>query len=64
MSKADTSAEAKIMALIKVEPTISLTEIASRLGLSKSGVRYHTDRLQARGILKRHGRRNGFWEIV
>ncbi|MDL2227000.1 putative DNA binding domain-containing protein [Deltaproteobacteria bacterium OttesenSCG-928-M10] len=64
LSKADTSAEAKIMALIKVEPTISLTEIASRLGLSKSGVRYHTDRLQARGVLKRHGRRNGFWEIV
>ena len=63
-NRAEMSAEARIMALIKAEPTISLTEIASRLELSKSGVRYHTDRLQARGTLKRHGRRNGFWEIV
>ncbi|MDR1045954.1 MAG: putative DNA binding domain-containing protein [Candidatus Adiutrix sp.] len=62
LTRAAMSAEAKIMSLIKAEPTVSLTEIASRLGFSKSGVRYHTDRLQARGVLKRHGRRHGFWE--
>jgi ATP-dependent DNA helicase RecG len=60
---ADMSPEARVMAVIREEPTATLAEIAARLGLTKDGVRYHTERLQAKGVLKRHGRRNGFWEI-
>lgn len=62
LSDSEISTEAKVMAIIQEESTISLAKLASRLGLSKAGVRYHTDRLQARGVLKRHGKRNGFWE--
>ena len=54
--------EAKVHALIQGNPTITLAEIADNLGLTKAGVRYHTDRLQAKGVLRRHGRKNGFWE--
>ena len=56
------SMEARVMAVIRGEPTVTLVKIAAALGLTKDGVRYHTNRLQARGLLKRHGRRNGFGE--
>jgi len=61
-TESEKTTEAQVLELIANEPTITLAEIAERLGLTKSGVRYHTDRLQARGVLKRHGRKDGFWE--
>ncbi|MDR1164785.1 MAG: putative DNA binding domain-containing protein [Deltaproteobacteria bacterium] len=64
LSDADMSPKARVVAVIREEPTVTMAEIAARVGISKDGVRYHTDRLKAKGVLRRHGRRNGFWEIV
>ncbi len=52
----------RILALIREDPSISLADMASRLGLTRDGVRYHTDRLQVQGFLAGRGGRNGTWE--
>jgi predicted HTH transcriptional regulator len=39
--------------------------MAAKLNLSEIGIRYHTDKLKAKGILKRiGGRKTGHWEIL
>jgi ATP-dependent DNA helicase RecG len=56
--------ESTIFELVKNNPTITLADMATRLGMSVVGVRYHTDSLQAKGCLRRIGRRYGHWEII
>jgi ATP-dependent DNA helicase RecG len=56
--------ESTIFELVKNNPTITLADMATRLGMSVVGVRYHTDSLQAKGCLWRIGRRYGHWEII
>jgi predicted HTH transcriptional regulator len=46
-------------------PTITCKELAARLNLSEVGVRYNTDKLQTKSILKRvGGKKAGRWEVV
>lgn len=57
--------EDKLLALIEENPSITIPEMMSRLGLSDSGVRKILRKLQKLGKLRRVGaNKNGHWEIV
>jgi ATP-dependent DNA helicase RecG len=57
--------ERNIVQLIKRNPTVSQREIAVKIGLSEDGVRYHTDKLKKKEILRRvGGAKGGHWEII
>jgi predicted HTH transcriptional regulator len=56
--------EQKLLSLIKENPTITLSEMASRRGMSKSGVQYVMNRLRAKGVVVREGsQKKGKWVI-
>jgi predicted HTH transcriptional regulator len=57
-------AESKILAAVRLNPSITLKALAEELELTRGGVRYHTDNLQKRGILRRSGSYKGHWEII
>ena len=60
----NTSTRNKILEQIKEDPSITLDELAVRVGLSKSGVRYAISKLREDGIVCREGtRKNGKWII-
>lgn len=56
----------KILALIRAQPNITRKEMAHRLGLSDSGIKYHLTKLKTAGITRRHGgaTKSGYWEIT
>jgi ATP-dependent DNA helicase RecG len=56
--------EETILSLIRQDQTITLTLLADKLNLTKGGIRYHTDNLKNKGILRRKGTYNGHWEII
>ena len=57
--------EDKLLALIEDNPSITIPEMMSRMGLSDSGVRKILRKLQNLGKLRRVGaNKNGHWEIV
>jgi ATP-dependent DNA helicase RecG len=57
--------EKAVIDIIRENPTITRKVLAERLSLSEAGVRYNTDKLQTKGILKRvGGKKAGRWEVV
>lgn len=57
--------EKAILELIAGNPVITQKEMAGQLKLSEVGIRYHTDKLKAKGVLQRiGGKKSGRWEIV
>ena len=57
--------EESILALISENPSITQKEMASRLALSEDGIRYHTEKLKAKGLLSRiGGKKAGHWQIT
>jgi Predicted transcriptional regulator containing an HTH domain and an uncharacterized domain shared with the mammalian protein Schlafen len=58
------AAEKAIIEMVGQHPTITLKELAERLGQTRDGIRYHTDKLKTKGLLRRIGTKNGRWEIV
>lgn len=57
--------EKAVIDIIKQHPTITRKKLAEELNLSEAGVRYNTDKLQAKGILRRvGGKKAGKWEII
>ncbi|MDR2572733.1 MAG: putative DNA binding domain-containing protein [Desulfovibrio sp.] len=57
-------AERAILAAIRHNQKITLAALADTLSMTKDGVRYHTDNLKNKGLLRRIGTYNGYWEIV
>jgi ATP-dependent DNA helicase RecG len=56
--------EKLILGLIDSTPSITQNEMAHKLGMTIDGVRYHTDNLKSKGLLKRiGGKKKGWWEI-
>ena len=51
-------AEKRILAAIQHNQKITLKELADALGMTKDGVRYHTDNLKNKGRLRRIGTYN------
>ena len=57
--------EKAVIEIIKENPNITRKELATRLNLSEAGVRYNTDKLQTKGILRRvGGKKEGWWEVI
>ncbi len=57
--------EQTILDLVAVNPAATQKEMAIALNLSEDGVRYHTEKLKAKGLLRREGgKKMGRWEIV
>lgn len=60
-----TKQEEGVLSVIQATPALSLQEIAEKTGFSKSGARYHIDKLKKLGVLRRvGGAKGGRWEIV
>jgi ATP-dependent DNA helicase RecG len=56
--------EKAILDLIATSPTITQKEMAEKLDMTTDGIRYNTDKLKLKGLLKRvGGKKNGYWEI-
>jgi ATP-dependent DNA helicase RecG len=56
--------EKAILALIAANPSATQKEMGAALGLSEDGIRYHMEKLKAKGLLRREGgKKAGRWEI-
>ncbi|MBT1070776.1 winged helix-turn-helix transcriptional regulator [Geobacter chapellei] len=50
---------------MEADPFVTQKEIAGQLNLSYAGIRYHTDKLKAKGILQRSGgKKAGHWKVI
>ena len=59
------ASEESILALISENPSITQKEMAAKLTLSEDGIRYHTEKLKAKGVLLRvGGKKIGRWHIT
>ena len=56
--------EERLLAAMRATPAISLDELARRLAITRDGVRYHTNNLKKRGLIRRVGTKRGYWEIL
>jgi len=55
----------KIIEQIRNNPKITRNELASILGITSDGVKYHLQKMTADGVIVRHGSaRSGYWEVV
>ena len=54
----------RVLIFLRSNPTITLQEIADKMGLTRRGVQKITDRLKAGGIIRREGStKAGKWII-
>lgn len=55
----------KILEQIRNNPKITRNELATILGITSDGVKYHLQKITAEGVIVRHGSaRSGYWEVV
>ena len=55
----------RITKLVFENPSISISELAQVLGLSRQGVAWHIGKLKEKGILKRVGpAKGGHWQVM
>ena len=55
----------KILDMIAANPSISRKELATQVGITADGIKYHLANLQKNGRLKRIGPdKGGHWKIV
>ena len=59
----DESIQARILAVIKYDPTISQRMLAEKIGVARSTVQRHMAQMEESGLLKRRGGPRGSWEI-
>ena len=63
--KSSLKSSQKILELISASPSITISEIAERLGMTKRGVDKNIKRLKEQGIIRRVGPdKGGHWEVV
>jgi ATP-dependent DNA helicase RecG len=54
----------RVLSLLRTQPSITRRELASRLGLSDSGIKYHLEKMKAAGIIRHVGAtKSGRWEV-
>lgn len=59
------TAQEKLLSLMRAQPSITRKELASRLGLSDSGIKYHLAKLRAAGLIRHVGpTKAGSWEVL
>ncbi len=55
----------KILALLRDQPSISSTELAARIGISRDGIKYHLEKMISKGVIQHVGpSRGGHWEVL
>ena len=55
----------QILILIKNNPAVTKKELASSVGMTEDGVKYHLNKLKINGVLRRVGPdKGGYWEVV
>ncbi|MDE2763117.1 MAG: winged helix-turn-helix transcriptional regulator, partial [Gemmatimonadota bacterium] len=55
----------RILALLRSDPTLTRAALASRIGITPGGVKYHLDRLRKAGRIRHVGpTKKGRWEIL
>ncbi len=55
----------RILESLRAEPGLTRTALATRVGLTPDGVKYHIRNLKAAGVLRRVGsHRAGHWEVL
>ncbi|MBQ4377453.1 MAG: winged helix-turn-helix transcriptional regulator [Bacteroidales bacterium] len=55
----------KILSQIKLNPSISREELASKCGISSNGIKYHLRKLREQGLIRRVGPdKGGHWEVI
>lgn len=55
----------KIIEQIHNNPKITRNELASILGITSDGVKYHLQKMTTEGVVVRHGSaRSGYWEVI
>ena len=63
--KSSLKSSQKILELISASPSITISEIAVRLGMTKRGVDKNIKRLKEQGIIRRVGPdKGGHWEVI
>jgi len=60
-----TDRQKDVLLLMAEDNTISISGIADRIGINKSAIQKHIEKLKIKGILKRVGpAKGGFWKII
>jgi ATP-dependent DNA helicase RecG len=55
----------RVLVHLRAQPSLTRKELASRLGLSDSGVKYHLEKLKAAGAIRHVGAtKAGHWEVL
>jgi ATP-dependent DNA helicase RecG len=55
----------RVLALLRSHPPITRRELASKLGLSDSGIKYHLEKMKAAGVIRHVGAtKSGYWEVM
>jgi ATP-dependent DNA helicase RecG len=55
----------RVLALLRAHPSMTRRELASRLGLSDNGIKYHLERMKAAGVIRHVGAtKSGSWEVL
>ena len=63
--KSSLKSSQKILELISASPSITISEISDRLGMTKRGVDKNIKRLKEQGIIRRVGPdKGGHWEVI
>lgn len=63
-SRTPRSTRDKILEQINNNPKITRSELASILGITSDGVKYHLQKMTSEGVIVRHGStRGGYWEV-
>lgn len=58
------STQEKILSLLRTNPSLTLAEVASRLGITRDGVKKAADKMRADGRLVREGStKAGHWIV-
>lgn len=55
----------KILALLKIQPSITQRLLAAELGVSANGIKYHIDKMKSEGLIRHVGASiGGHWEVL
>lgn len=55
----------RILALLRSDPTLTRVGLASRVGVTPDGVKYHLDKLRKAGRIHHVGpAKKGHWEVL
>jgi ATP-dependent DNA helicase RecG len=62
---AQETTQERVLALLRVDPFLTRRELANRLGLSDSGIKYHLEKLKAAKVIRHMGpTKAGYWEVL